>query len=64
MLKLFPIIIISSTIPISEPETFILDNDYSEEAIMFMEKNSPRCSQNPSDILYDLILQELLENGS
>lgn len=61
MLQLFPILIISSTIPLNEPEVFILEKDYSEEAIIFMEKNKPTSSQDTSDILYDLILQELLE---
>jgi hypothetical protein len=64
MLKLFPIIIISTTIPLYEPAPIILDKDYSQEARDCYEKNIIKDSQDTSDILYNLILEQLLEEGS
>jgi hypothetical protein len=61
MLQIFPIIIISSTIPLSEPIVFYTEDDYSVEAKEFMDKNKINDSQDTSNILYDLILEELLK---
>jgi hypothetical protein len=63
MLQIFPIIIISSTIPLSEPIVFYPEHDYSVEAQEFMNKNKVKDSQDTSNILYDLILEELLKNS-
>lgn len=63
MLKLLPILIISSTIPISEQQIIYLDNDYSEEAAICEQKNRVKDSQNTSEILYNLILEDLLNNA-
>ena len=61
MLKIIPIILISSTISIHSEEIIYLDNDYSIEGAQFLEKNKINDSQNTNDILYDLILEELLK---
>lgn len=63
MLQLFPIIIISSTIPLHEPVPIILDKDYSQEARDVYEKNVTKDSQDTSNILYNLILEELLKES-
>ena len=64
MLKIIvPTIIISSTIPLSEKPTFYFDNDYSVEAKQFLDKDIPQDSQDTSNILYRLILEELLKDG-
>lgn len=62
MLKIVPLIIISSTISMNEPKTFTFPADYSMEAYEFMQKNKIKDSQDTSNILYDLIQKELLEN--
>ena len=62
MLKFLPTIIISSTISYVQPideQVFYLDGDYSLEAIEFMRHNKIKDSQDTSNILYDLIRQEL-----
>lgn len=62
MFKILPIIIISSTIPMNEPKIFYLDNDYSEEAAICNERNKVQDSQDTSQILYNIILEELIKN--
>ena len=62
MFKILPIIIISVTIQIDEPKIFYLDNDYSEEAAVCVERNQTQDSQDTSQILYNLILEELIKN--
>ena len=62
MFKILPIIIISSTIQINEPKIFYLDNDYSEEAAVYVERNKTQDSQDTSQILYNIILEELIKN--
>jgi hypothetical protein len=62
MLKILPILIISSTIPISEQKIIYLDNDYSEEAAMCDRENKVNDSQDTSEILYNLILEDLIRN--
>ena len=62
MFKILPIIIISSTIQINEPKIFYLDNDYSEEAAVCVERNQTQDSQDTSQILYNIILEELIKN--
>jgi hypothetical protein len=62
MLKILPILIISSTIPISEQKIIYLDNDYSEEVAMCDRENKVNDSQDTSEILYNLILEDLIRN--
>jgi len=62
MFKILPIIIISSTIPISEQKIIYLDSDYSEEAVICMERTKVQDSQDTSEILYNLILEDLIRN--
>jgi hypothetical protein len=61
MIKILPLIIISSTIPISEEKIITLSSDYSIEAQECLEKNKVYNSQDTSNILYDLILEQLLK---
>lgn len=64
MLKLLPIIIISSTITLQEEKpVFYFDGDYSQVAIETLEKNKVHDSQDTSNILYDLIAEELLNEN-
>ena len=60
MLQILPIIIISSTIPLCENQPIILDQDYSQEAADCMDRNTIHNSQDTSNILYDLIIEELM----
>lgn len=61
MIKILPLIIISSTIPIAEEKIITLSSDYSIEAQECLEKNKVHNSQDTSNILYDLILEQLLK---
>ena len=61
MIKILPLIIISSTIPIKEEKIITLSSDYSIEAQEYLEKNKVYNSQDTSNILYDLILEQLLK---
>jgi len=64
MIKIMPLIIISSTISLNEPPLFTFPEDYTVEAKEFMEKNTIKDTQDTSNILYDLILEQLLlEHG-
>lgn len=58
MLKSLPIIIISSTIPLSDG-IINLPQDYSIEAHEFLRRKEEYNSQDLSDLLYNLILEEL-----
>lgn len=63
ILKTTAIIIISSTISLSqEQEIIYLDGDYSKVAQEYMEqKNTNNKQQDINDILYKTIAEELLE---
>lgn len=61
MLQILPVLIISSTISLVEKPVFYFEDDYSMEAIEFLEKNKVKDSQNMDNILYDLISEELIK---
>lgn len=61
MLKILPLILISSTISLKDKEVFYLDNNYEIEGMEFLEKNKPKDSQNIDNILYDIISEQLIK---